>query len=91
MSIERQNPSTDATPSAHVQRETPLTAANLATHDRNTPAMSTNDAIRMGLTGSENTHRRNFDTEAWKQLVRTDPAAAAIEAATQAGNQGRGQ
>jgi hypothetical protein len=65
-----------------VQRGTPLTAANLAAHDREISPLPSNQAVREWLTMSGNSDRRNFDTQAWMQLVGRDPVAAAIEAAT---------
>lgn len=90
MSIEKQTDSTNGTFSAHAQNGAPLTTANLDSHERNTSTVSTNQKIRDWLTGSETFRRRNVDMEAWLQLVGDDPVAAAIEAATQTGDQGKG-
>jgi hypothetical protein len=86
MSIERQKNTTHVSPSSQVQRGTPLTAANLAAHEREISSLLSTQAVREWLAMSGNSDRRNFDTEAWMQLVGRDPVAAAIEAATHDAN-----
>jgi hypothetical protein len=82
MSIGKQTDTTQVPPSDHLQREAPLTVANLAAHERETTSVPSNQATREWLATSGNSDRRNFDTEAWMQLVGRDPVATAIEAAT---------
>jgi hypothetical protein len=82
MSIEMQTNTTHVSPSARVQRGTPLTAANLAVREREISPMPSNQAVREWLAMSGNSDRRNLDMEAWMQLIERDPVAAAIEAAT---------
>jgi hypothetical protein len=86
MSIERQTNVTQVSPSAHVQRGAPLTAANLAAHEREISPTPSKHAVREWLATSASTDRRNVDADAWTQLVGRDSVAAAIEAATHDAN-----
>jgi hypothetical protein len=87
MSIERHTNTMQVSPSAHVQRRAPLTAANLAAHEREISPTPSDHAVREWLETTGSSDRRNVDAEAWTQLVGRDPVAAAIEAATHDTNQ----
>lgn len=93
MSIEQQNPN-DPTTSPQANRGHPLTASNLALHEQNTTTISIDHAIRSWLSssGSGTSPPVHVDNEIWMGLVKRDPVAAAIEAATRdGGNNSRGQ
>lgn len=64
-----------------------LTAANLATHNQNTRAVSAGQAVRSWLNDIETSSERHVDEEAWRRLVATDSMAADIEAVVRGGNQ----
>jgi hypothetical protein len=83
MSTEKQVATLRLAPPARAERGTPLTDTNLAAHERNTSTVSTNRSIRDWLNVSEGCLRHDVDLEAWTQLFRRDPVAAAIEAATE--------
>jgi hypothetical protein len=83
MSTEKQVATPRVAPPARAERGTPLTATSLAAHERNTSTVSTNRSIRGWSNVSEGSLRHDVDLEAWTQLVRRDPVAAAIEAATE--------
>lgn len=69
-----------------------LTAANLAAHNRNTPAMPPGHAIRSWLNDTGTPSGRHVDGATWAVIVDGDPMAADMEAALRGGNQnGAGQ
>jgi hypothetical protein len=58
----------------------PLTATNLAAHDRATATFSNDLPMQRWLLSHENERQRDFNVNAWTQLVERDQVAAAIEA-----------
>jgi hypothetical protein len=80
------NQSKPASSSSSSQISTPLTAANLAAHQRAIAASSSTTKPQGGwVCGGEMNHRRAPpNPEQWDELVERDPLAAEIEAALRA-------
>jgi hypothetical protein len=87
MSIEQQRNEPSA--SAQAIGGQPLTAANLAAHNRNTSMTAAGQSVRSWLDNIGTLSRRHVDGETWAGIVRRDPMAADIEAIVPSGNQDR--
>jgi len=85
MSVEEQRNLPNA--SAQAIGGTPLTASNLAAHNRNTSTTTAAQAVRSWLNDTGTSSGRYVDGETWARLVERDPVARDIEAILRGGNQ----
>lgn len=81
MSIKTPTNAASARQSALAQSSMPLTAANLAVHERNTATISPDHAIRQRLVEIERSHDLYDNAGSSERLAGSDEVAKAIEAA----------